>query len=162
MNGQRWRALVAAAFLIVGVSADAAELRVSGTVAVKAVMDELIPQFERASGHKVVIPVRYHRRSEEATRRGDAFDIAIFTPPELIDELIKQGKIATGTRADFARTEVGVAVRAGAPKPDDTVETGKATLLTAKSLGYTDPALRWNIWHLSQGVNRIVLEWLMT
>ena len=55
MSGQKCRALLAAAFLIVGVSADAAELRVLSTVAVKAVMEELIPQFERASGDKVVI-----------------------------------------------------------------------------------------------------------
>ena len=60
----------------------------------------------------------------------------------MIDELIKQGKITAGTRADFARTEIGVAVRAGAPKPDvSTAETFKASLLTAKSVGYTDPAL---------------------
>ena len=142
MSGQKCRALLAAAFLIVGVSADAAELRVLSTVAVKAVMEELIPQFERASGHKVVIQFGTTAVLKKQIDAGDVFDVAIFTPPELIDELIKQGKITAGTRADFARTEIGVAVRAGAPKPDvSTAETFKASLLTAKSVGYTDPAL---------------------
>ena len=142
MNGQKWRPLLAAAFLIIGASADAAEVRVLSTVAVKAVMEELIPQFERASGHKVVIQFGTTAVLKKQIDAGDAFDVAIFTPPELIEEMISQGKIAAGTRVDFARTEVGVAVRAGAPRPDvSTTETFKASLLTAKSVGYTDPAL---------------------
>ena len=52
--------------------------------------------------------------------------------------MIKQGKIATGSRADLAKSEIGVAVKAGAPKPDiSSAEALKSTLLAAKSVGYT-------------------------
>ena len=55
-----------------------------------------------------------------------------------IDDLIKSGKVAPGSRVDLARSGVGVAVRAGAPKPDiHSTEALKKTLLAAKSIGYS-------------------------
>jgi molybdate transport system substrate-binding protein len=119
----------------------AAEIKVLSTIAVKAVMEELLPEFETNSGHKVSIEFGTSavlRRQIDAGGRLDAF---IVTPPETIDDLIKQGKVAAGTRTDFARTSIGVAVRAGMPRPDiASVDAFKRALLSAEWVGYTDPA----------------------
>jgi molybdate transport system substrate-binding protein len=70
----------------------------------------------------------------------EPFDGAVLTP-EAIDGLIKDGKVAAGSRADLAKTGVGVVVKAGAPPPDiGSVEAFKRTLLAAKSVAYIDPA----------------------
>jgi molybdate transport system substrate-binding protein len=67
---------------------------------------------------------------------GEAFDLAILTP-QIIGDLAKEGKIASGTSVDLASTGIGVAVRAGVPKPDvATAEAIKKALLGAKSIGY--------------------------
>ena len=69
--------------------------------------------------------------------KGTRFDVAI-SQPEVIETLIKSGKVAAGSRADIARTGVGVSVRAGAPKPDiGSVEAFRQTLLKAKSIAHS-------------------------
>lgn len=142
MNGKQFALTVAVALLAGGSPADAAEIRVLSTVAVKAVMEALIPQFERDSGHKVVIQFGTTAVLKRQIEAGESFDVAIFTPPALIDDMVRGGQIAADTRADFARTSVGVAVRAGTSKPDiSSTETFKRSLVAAKSIGYTDPAL---------------------
>jgi molybdate transport system substrate-binding protein len=134
--------LAVAVGLVAGTSpADAGEISVLSTIAVKSVMDDLIPRFERESGHRIAIQYGTTAVLKRQIDAGENFDVAIFTPPELIEEMIKQGKIAADTRADFARTSVGVAVRAGTPRPDiSSVEAFQNALLAAKSIGYTDPA----------------------
>ena len=70
----------------------------------------------------------------------ETFDVAVLTP-EAIDGLIKDGKVVAGSRADLAKTGVGVVVKAGAPLPDiGSVDAFKRTLLAAKSVAYIDPA----------------------
>jgi molybdate transport system substrate-binding protein len=65
------------------------------------------------------------------------------TTPESIDDLIKAGKVVAGSRVDFIRSSAGVAVRAGAPKPDiDTPEAFKNVLLAGKSVGISKRAER--------------------
>jgi len=67
---------------------------------------------------------------------GESFDVAVLNPP-VIDALIKDGKIVAGSRADIGRAGLGVAVRAGAPKPDiSSVDAFKRTLLAAKAVAY--------------------------
>jgi molybdate transport system substrate-binding protein len=67
---------------------------------------------------------------------GEKFDIVILLP-SMIDDLTKQGKIAGATRTDLSRAAVGVAIRAGASKPDvSSVEALKQTLRNAKSISY--------------------------
>lgn len=121
--------------------ATAAEIKVLSTIAVKAVMEELAPQFERTSGHQVSIEFGTSAVLKRQVDAGGRFDVFIVTPPETIDDLIKQDKVAVGTRTDFARTGVGVAIRTGTPSPDiSSADALKRTLISAKSVGYTDPA----------------------
>jgi molybdate transport system substrate-binding protein len=115
-------------------SAYAAEITVVSSVGVKAVVEELLPQFERATQHKVTMvwgtAVPLKRRLEG----GEAFDVAILTPP-LIEDLIRQGKIASGTSVNVAKGGIGVAGETGAPKPDiSTPEAFRRALLNAKSI----------------------------
>jgi molybdate transport system substrate-binding protein len=61
--------------------------------------------------------------------------------PVAIDDLIRKGKLADGSRVDLARVGIGVMVKEGAPKPDiGSVEAFKRTLLDAKSVAYINPA----------------------
>jgi molybdate transport system substrate-binding protein len=123
-------------------AANAAEIKVLSTVALKAALDEeLLPQFAKAAENKVVIKYGAAAALKQQIEGGETFDVAILTPAA-VDDLIKQGKIVTGSRTNVARTGVGVAIRQGAAKPDiSTVEAFKRTLLDAKSIAYGDPAL---------------------
>ncbi|HEY6258017.1 MAG TPA: substrate-binding domain-containing protein [Xanthobacteraceae bacterium] len=122
--------------------ATAAEIKVLSTVALKAALDEdLLPQFARSAEHKVTIRYDAAAALKKAIDGGESFDLAILVPGG-IDDLIKQGKIESASRINLARTGVGVAVRAGAAKPDiSTADAFKRTLLNAKSIAYGDPAL---------------------
>ena len=128
---------VAAAILIAqSAGAAGAELTVLSAGGIRPPIEQLVPQFERASGHKVAIKFMGGPAVKQAIDGGAAFDVAISTA-NLIDELTKAGKLAAATRTDIARAGVGVAVRAGAPKPDiASVEAFKRALLNAKSVAY--------------------------
>lgn len=121
--------------------ASAAEIKVLGGSAVIPVMEVLIPQFERASGHKVIAD--FDGAIGAMTKRiqgGEAADVVIVSRQQ-IESLEKAGKVIKGTGADLARLGVGVFVRKGARKPDiSSVEAFKRALLAAKSIGYNDPA----------------------
>ena len=72
--------------------------------------------------------------------RGEAIDVVIMAAPAL-DDLIKQGKVRADSRVDLVQSKIGMAVKAGAPKPDiSTVDALKRTLLAAKSIAYSDSA----------------------
>ncbi len=103
-----------------------------------AVMDELVPAFERASGHKVSIGYDTAILTLSRIKGGETADAVILNAPA-IDELTKQGRIAAGSRRTLARCGVGIAVRAGAPKPDiSSLEAFKRALLDAKSIAHTE------------------------
>jgi molybdate transport system substrate-binding protein len=96
----------------------------------------LLPQFERDSGHTVTLRYAIFPDQKSQIESGD-FDVALFAAPQ-IDDLIKLGKLTAGSKADIARTSIGVAVKSGAPKPDiKDEEAFKRTLLAAKSITYT-------------------------
>ena len=122
--------------------AEAAEIKVLSTVALKAALDEeLLPQFNRLGGKQDHDQYGAAAALKQQIEGGETFDVAILVPAG-VDDLIKQGKIAAGSRTDLARTGVGVAIRSGAAKPDiSTVEAFKRTLIDAKSIAYGDPAL---------------------
>jgi molybdate transport system substrate-binding protein len=113
------------------------EIQVMSSAAFKAAYLELVPEFERATGHKVAtrwIPgVDLLKRVKD----GEASDLVILQAGD-IDELIKAGRIKAGSRVDLAKSGVGIAVRAGAPKPDITsTEALKRALLAAKCVAYS-------------------------
>jgi molybdate transport system substrate-binding protein len=130
-------ALGAASLFIIAAAADAAEIRVLSTQATEEAYRELVPQFEQASGHKVATVFTGTLDANKRLAAGESYDLLIMSAPS-IDEHIKSGKVAAGSRVDLAKSGVGVGVKAGAPKPDvSTTEALKKTLLAAKSIGYS-------------------------
>jgi molybdate transport system substrate-binding protein len=112
-------------------------IRILASNSIRAVMGELVPQFERASGISVSVSYDPAKVMLARIAKGETGDLAI-TGSGAIDELVKQGKILAGSRRVLARCRVGVAVRAGQPRPDiGTVESLKRALLAAKSVAYT-------------------------
>ena len=104
----------------------------------RGVMNELLPQFERASGNKVEVSYDPAKLMMERIQRGEAADLAIMGGSG-IEDLEKSGKIAAGSRRVVSSCGVGVAVKSGAAKPDiGTVESFKRALLSAKSVAYTE------------------------
>jgi molybdate transport system substrate-binding protein len=125
-----------ALFLSHPLIADAAEIRVWTARAIATVLAEIGPQFERATGHKIVVssdlPPAFLRRANE----GESFDVLI-SGSSPVDEWIKDGRIRAKTRTNISRYGIGVEVRAGAPRPDiSSVDAFKRALLNAKSIGY--------------------------
>lgn len=130
-------ALIAAlAMTLAHGAAGADEIRVLSSTGMRSVLVDLVPEFERASGHKVSTSLDTANLLAARIKAGESADLAILTAPA-IDDLTKLGKL-TGKRIDLCRSGIGVAVRAGAPKPDiHSVDALKRTLLNAKSITYT-------------------------
>jgi molybdate transport system substrate-binding protein len=117
-------------------AAQASELRVLVSSGLKPVMEELRPQIEHTVGRQLTTQFDSSKNISKKIQSGEPFDVAILTS-DVIDDLIKQGKIAAGTRAEISRTGMGVGVRAGAPKPDvSTPDALKRALLNAKSISF--------------------------
>src|SRR5579859_3641751 len=126
-------------------TAGAAEIRVMISGGLSAAYNMLVPEFERATGHRVItaygpsmgttqnaIPVRLER--------GEPADVLILVGYAL-GELIKQGKVVRDSRVDLVNSNIGVAVKSGAPRPDiSSADALKRALLAAKSVAYSDSA----------------------
>lgn len=122
--------------LSLGTGAQAAEIKVLSSNGVKAVLEELGPQFEKATQHKLVFHFAPAADLKARIEKGEPFDVTILTTP-LIDDLAKQGKVSAETRATIAKAGAGVAIRKGAPKPDiATADSFKRALLASKSIAY--------------------------
>src|SRR5580693_7876528 len=120
------------------IMSDANQIKFLSGGAMKSLMVEVVPLFERASGAKVEIKFALTSVLKKEIEDGAAFDIALLPRPEL-DALAAAGKIAAGTQTEITRSAVGLAVRAGAPKPDiGTVEALRQTLRRARTIGYSD------------------------
>jgi molybdate transport system substrate-binding protein len=103
-------------------------------------LNQIVPNFEQATGNKLNIGYSLIADIRKRVLDGETADVIILSRP-VMDELDKQGKFASGSITNIAGTPVAVAVRAGAPKPDiSTVDALKRTLLAAKSIVYADPA----------------------
>ncbi len=130
-------AAIGLAVMLAPVAADAAEIKVIASVGVKAALEDLKAQFERASNHKLNITYGTAVPLKRQIDGGETFDVAILTPA-LVADLAKSGKVAAGTSADVSKAGIGVAIKQGAPKPDiGTPEAFKKTLLAAKSIAYS-------------------------
>jgi len=133
-----------AALLITG-AAPAADVHVMISAGFYQAYSELVPAFERSSGHRLVttrgpslgdspeaIPSRL--------KRGEPADVVIMVGAS-IDDLARQGLVRAGSKVDLARSQIGMVVRAGAEKPDiGSVDAFKRALLNAKSIAYSDSA----------------------
>jgi molybdate transport system substrate-binding protein len=131
--------------LVLAQSAFAGEIRVVTSGAFTEAYKKLVPLFEAATGHKVIssygasigkapdsIPSRFER--------GERFDLVILSEGGL-EALMKEGRLVPGSRVDIVRSQIGVAVRKGSPKPDiSTVAALRQTLLDARSVAYSASA----------------------
>src|SRR3954454_24348841 len=114
-----------------------AEIKVLSSIATREAYLELVPRFERASGHKVSTPWAGTTAIMQRMAAGGTYDLVMISSTEL-GELIRQGKIVSGSRADLAKSGIGIAVRAGAPRPNVSSSAAlKQALLAAKTVGYT-------------------------
>ena len=145
-HGRRARLVaVVAAAVAVGFAPDAAtqgvgsksgELRVFTTRSIATVLEKIGADFERRTGRTLSITTDVAIRMVRRINAGEPFDLLVAAPAQ-IDELIKAGKIIPESRADLARSGIGVAVRAGAAKPDvSSVEAFTRALLAARSIAY--------------------------
>jgi molybdate transport system substrate-binding protein len=97
---------------------------------------EIGPEFEKNSGYKLNVITGLSSEFVGRINAGETFDV-IAAPPAALDGLIENDKVSAGSKTNLARSEYGVAVRAGAPKPDvSSVEAFKCALLNAKSITY--------------------------
>jgi molybdate transport system substrate-binding protein len=123
--------------LVQGAVASAAEIKVLSPAGFRPVLNELGPQFERSTGHKLVVAYGSAAGTKRQIEAGEAFDLAVLTTI-FMNDVDKQGKIVAGTRTDVARSAMGVVIRAGAAKPDiGSVDALKRSLLAAKSITYS-------------------------
>ncbi|HVD75009.1 MAG TPA: substrate-binding domain-containing protein [Xanthobacteraceae bacterium] len=120
--------------------AAAAEIKVLTAGAFKQVLLVLVPDFEKQTGHKVILENDTVGALTKRIEGGEAFDLAVLTPAA-VNDLSAKGKFVAGSRTNLGRVGVGVVVKEGAPKPDiSSVDAFKKTLLAAKSVAYIDPA----------------------
>ncbi len=125
---------LAAGIAVAPQPAQAAEIIILGSQGSISGVRDMAAAFEKASGHKVI--ARQERDVMATVNAGTPADIATLNPP-LIDKLVKEGKVV-GSRVDFARAGIGVAIKAGAPKPDlCNTEAFVRMLRNAKSIGYS-------------------------
>jgi molybdate transport system substrate-binding protein len=122
---------------ISGPAVDAAEITILSSLNVQPEMDAIIPEFERASGHRVSISYATSPELVKRLEAGTRADMAIlFT--ETMDRFVQTTKIAVGSRFDILQSGIGVVVRSGSPRPDiSSVAALKSTLLNAKSVAFS-------------------------
>jgi molybdate transport system substrate-binding protein len=121
---------------MVAAGAKAAEIKVMCSGAMRPALEELAPQFERASGHKLAITYAGTNVIRERALAGDAGDLVIFAAPA-VEDVVRQGKLAA--KVDLVRSGVGVGVRAGSPRPDlSSADAFKRALLAAKSFSRSE------------------------
>ena len=133
------RAAVIAAVLLTASCADAADIKVLATTAMKAALDALAPQFAAATAHTARIAYGPSGALAKRVADGEAHDLVILAGG--IDDLIRQGRVVPASRTDVARTRIGVAVRKGAAKPDiSSPDAFRRALLAARSVAFAGPA----------------------
>src|SRR5687768_8090578 len=131
-------------------SALACELRVLGPRVIWTVLGEIGPSFERSAGCRLEVVSDIAVTLAEHIEAGERFDVYA-GPPALVDRLVAAGKLAPDSVVPLMRSGIGVAVRAGAPKPDiATVASFRRALLDARSVGF-----------LKRGTSGLYLEGLM-
>jgi molybdate transport system substrate-binding protein len=135
-----WALIAALAFASPADVAAAAEIRVMYPPPMRTVLAELLPRFERVTGHRAIVTFEPSAAIIARLAGGEAADVVILTAAA-IDDLVRQGRLDAASRVELARSRIGVAVRAGAPRPDiATAEAFRRTLLAARSFARNDSA----------------------
>ena len=120
--------------MAIGGIAQAADITVLATPGIKEAYVELSPLFEKANQHKVTTTWAGTADVMKRMKAGEVFD-AVILASDSLDDLIDTSRVMAGSRSDVARSLVGVAVKAGAPKPDiSTTDAVKKALAAAKSV----------------------------
>jgi molybdate transport system substrate-binding protein len=138
-----WLSKLSLAVLLLAATASAADVHVMISAGFYGVYAELGPAFERATGHRLITtrgPSMGDSPEAIPTRlqRGETADVVILDGGAS-DELAKKGFVRSDTKEEFARSQIGMVVRAGAAKPNiGTVEAFRNALLAAKSVAYSD------------------------
>jgi len=133
----KWPFVIAAAAALLSGIASAAEIKVLSTQATEQSYRELMPLFEKATGHKVTTLFTGTLDADKRVLANEPYDLLIMSQSS-IDAHVKGGKVVAGSRVDLARSGVAVGVKVGAPKPDiSSVDALKRTILNAKSIGYS-------------------------
>ena len=135
---KKWRTAFAVLAAMASVDpAQAAEVKVMAANAVKEAYLELVSAFEKSTGHKVATVWGGTEGVAKRVTSGEVVDVVLIAAPN-IDRLIAEGKLVSGSRADVAKSGVGIAVRAGLPKPDiSSGEAVKRAVLAATSVAYS-------------------------
>jgi len=129
--------IVVAASLLLPNMSQAAEINLLASAAMKDAYLELIPQFENATGHKVTAAWSSSPDVQKRIAAGEAADLIILGDSGT-EALIKQGKLVASSRVNFVKASIGVAVRAGTPRPDiSSADAVKRSVLAAKSVAYS-------------------------
>jgi molybdate transport system substrate-binding protein len=140
------RAVTAAAALLVSalvpiIEANAADIKILSPGATEGVLNELLPQFDKATGHRATINYGPAGNIANRVRKGEAVDVLISSEAE-IGRLRKEALLLDGSQTVVAKTGIGIFVRKGDPKPDiSTADAFLRTLATAKVIAYADPKL---------------------
>jgi molybdate transport system substrate-binding protein len=117
-----------------------AQLNVYSTIAMRGALEELVPRFQKESGQTLAITWGTAAMLTKRIESGEPADVAILTRPN-IETLSKDGKVASGTDITLAQSNIAVAIKSGAHKPDiASPQALKETLQKAKSIAYSDPA----------------------
>jgi molybdate transport system substrate-binding protein len=112
-------------------------IEIGTSIGLKPAFEVLAPQFERTSGYKLKFTFATATPLKRRMDAGETFDIVILMP-QLIEELINQGKVVAGTQRIVGKSCIGMAIRKGALKPDiSTPQALRNTLLNAKSVAYS-------------------------
>ena len=120
-------------------SAAAADLKLLTAGAFKSVALELVPEFEKKTGHKVTIENDTAGALARRVAAGEYFDVVVM-PPGAMAPLLGT-KLVESSAKPLARVGIGVSIKQGAPVPDiSTVDAWKQSLLKARAIAYTDPA----------------------
>lgn len=127
---------IVACVLGVPVMAQAAELKVIAGGSMTAPLNQLSPEFEKATGHKLTIHFDSTPNIIARVNSGTPFDVVV-VPVDVFKDAAAKARFVPGPTVDIARVGYGVVVRAGAAKPDiSTPDTFKKTLLAASSVAY--------------------------
>ena len=134
------RILLTFLFAVVAMSpAMAADLKLLTAGAYKSAALELVPEFEKKTGHKVTVENDTAGALARRVAAGESFDVVVI-PPAAMAPLLS-GKLIESSAKPLARVGIGVAIKQGAPVPDiSSVEAWKKSLLAARAIAYTDPA----------------------